>query len=82
MGSPASDPLADALDALDASYDGSKTLKLDALFGDRPEVLESVRRARGRKVTFVEIARKLSSGAPVKVSEKAVAAWLHSQGIK
>jgi hypothetical protein len=77
------DPLTAALDALDLSDDNGKRMKVDVLFGDRPDVLDSIRRARrDRGTTFVQIARTLSAAAPMRVSEKAVASWLHSQGIE
>jgi hypothetical protein len=77
------DPLTAALDALEMSGDNGKRMKIDVLFGDRPDVLDSIRRARrDRRVTFVEIAKKLSAAAPIEVGATAVASWLHSQGIE
>jgi hypothetical protein len=77
------DPLTAALDALEMSGDNGKRMKIDVLFGDRPDVLDSIRRARrDRGTTFVQIARTLSAASPMKVNEKAVAGWLRSQGIE
>lgn len=55
--------------------------KVEAVFGDRPEVLESIRRARSeRGVSFEQIALILSEEGH-RISAGAVRNWLRGEGI-
>lgn len=75
------DALAAALDELEADEPARK-LKIDAVFGDRPTVLDSIRRARvERKRSIGRIAEVLSKEGDA-ISEGAVRNWLRSQGLK
>jgi hypothetical protein len=80
---PTSDPVAAALDSI-ASPSGSGTVpKVDQLFGDRPAVLASIKRARSdRSLSFAQIATALSTEDGVTVSASAVKNWLNRQGIR
>jgi|694.fasta_scaffold07683_5 hypothetical protein len=65
--------LVDALDSELAQKDN--VLKIDRLFGDQPDVLDAIRRARARGVSASSIARLLSTDE-VPVSESSVRTWL------
>lgn len=60
---------------------GPHVLKLDVLFGHRPEVLESVKRARGRGLGTDTIAKVLARSGE-SVSGSAVKTWLAKNGVK
>lgn len=76
----ASDKLTSELDALvpTNNYHG---LKIDALWGDQPEVLDSIKAARLRRCTYVQIAKALSTEGAT-VSPDAVKRWLETNGIE
>lgn len=76
-----SDPLAVALDLVERGRNGGTEGRVVALFGDRPDVLDAIRRARlDRKLSYAQIAKVLSAdGEPI--SEGAVKSWLSRQGI-
>jgi hypothetical protein len=80
---PTSDPVAAALDSI-ASPSGSGTVpKVDQLFGDRPAVLESIRKARAeRSLSYQQIATTLCAFGDVQLSAAAVKNWLNRQGIR
>lgn len=76
------DPLAEAIAS--ASGSGGKALKVDVVFGDRPEVLDAVRAARRRKppVSYRTLGRMLTAGSKTDdnpdgtlISEGAVYNW-------
>lgn len=75
------DPLASALD--EALPIGTpKTSKVDQYFADRPEVLESIIKARTeRKLSYKQIAKVLSSEDGVQIGEGSVKNWLQAKGI-
>jgi hypothetical protein len=50
-------------------------LKIDRLFGDQPDVLDAIRRARARGVSASSIARLLSTD-DMTLSESSVRTWL------
>jgi hypothetical protein len=68
------DPIAAALDAAVGPRPGQKG-RVQFLFGDRPEVLESIRRAEARGLSMNAIADKLST-KDASVSAGAVKKWL------
>lgn len=76
------DPLADALAQLQGSGSGSE-MKVDAIFGDRPEVLRAIRDARQRKppASFKAISSLLSADCRQRVSEGAVQNWCIKEGV-
>lgn len=76
-----SDPLAVALDMIERGATGGTQGKIVALFGDRPDVLDAIVRARrDRKLSYQQIAKVLSAdGEPI--SAGAVQSWLSRQGI-
>lgn len=75
------DPLAEALGSLPSNMAGMHVLKIDHLFGSRPDVLESVKAAKARGVSAGAIADALSrDGTPV--SSSAVENWLKVQRSK
>lgn len=78
---PKTDPLAIALDLAERGRSGGPEGRVVALFGDRPDVLDAIRRARtDRKLSYAQIAKVLSAdGEPL--SEGAVKSWLTRQGI-
>lgn len=76
------DPLAIALDASLPRNHGNTTTKVDHYFGDRPDVLDSIRRARQeRHLSYKTIAQVLSQEDGVHLSDGAVKNWLSKQGI-
>lgn len=78
----AKDSLAAALDAVAEPGVGGKGLKVLVLFGDRPDVLEAIIRARrDRRLSFAQIATVLSDEGK-SVSSAAVAKWLAAEGVK
>lgn len=78
---PKRDDLAAGLDQLTAGPGGGTTPKVIQLYGDRPEVLDAIRRARSeRHLSFKQIAVYLSANGP-SISEGAVQTWLNKQGI-
>ncbi len=70
------DPMAAALDAASHGRPGQKS-RIAWLFADRPAVLESIRRARDRNISFAMIADAIST-ADQPVSPGAVKTWLDS----
>lgn len=75
------DDLAAGLDAIERGPGGGTTPKVVQLFGDRPDVLESIRAARrDRHLSYGAIA-KYFRGRGVEVGEGAIKKWLDSQGI-
>lgn len=82
MPQPDNDPLAALLNNTDTSGLAGSKSRVMFLYGDRPEVLDAIRRARlERKLSFSQIARVLSSEGN-KISDGAVQTWLRSQGIE
>lgn len=77
-----SDPLAVLLGNATMQNGGTK-LKVDVLFGDRPDVLTAIKKARvERKLGFQTIARLISAAEPKNsISDTAVENWLKAQGI-
>ena len=75
------DDLASGLDAVAKGRGGGTVPKVLQLFGDQPEVLESIQRARrDRKLSRSEIAQYFTSrGHPI--SEGAIQTYLRSVGI-
>ena len=56
--------------------------KIDKLFGERPQVLESIIKARKeRNLSYTEIAKVLSSDPEISVSDTSVKNWLDKKGI-
>jgi len=75
-----SDPIADALDGAAQIKGGAGMLRIDYLFGDRPAVLEAIKRARyQRKLSHQQIADLIST-PEAKVSSAAVQNWLKVNG--
>lgn len=76
------DPLAAALDSLPlAENRGGATHKIDDYFGERPDVLEAIKRARrDNRHGYQKIADMLSTEGRT-LSDKAVKGWLKTQGI-
>lgn len=72
------DPIAAALDAAPATGYLGGTSSIDRHFGERSEVLESVKAAHARGVPKTEIARLLTDGAPegVVITDGMVKTWL------
>lgn len=68
------DPIAAALHKETPENPFSKQLLLDELFADRPDVLEAVKAARKRGVTWQRIADILSAEGR-RVSASAVSRW-------
>lgn len=57
-------------------------LKVDVLFGDRPQVQESIIRARTeRKLSYGDIAKALSADPTIQISDGAIKSWLDQKGI-
>ena len=75
---PKPDPLAAELDELSTGETTSQG-KVERWFGDRPDVLDAIRRARARGVPYAAIAKKLSTPDRY-LSDKAVKSWLDRQG--
>ena len=74
------DPLAAALDAAPISHAGSQSLKIDALYGDRPDVLDSIVAAHKRGLGHTTIANLLTEHGGTLVSYSAVKSWLRARG--
>lgn len=74
------DPLVAGLDALDSN--GSKSMpKMEVLYGDRPDVLDAVIRARrDRHLSWNAIAAYLTRNGP-RISAGAVQTWCERQGL-
>jgi hypothetical protein len=80
---PTSDPIAAALDSISSPLGSGQTTKVEMLFGDRPAVLASIKRARTeRSLSFAQIATALSAEDGATVSAAAVKNWLNRQGIR
>lgn len=61
---------------------GTTPLKVDLLFEDRPEVKDSIIRARrDQKLSFSEISRVLNLDPAVEISDGAVKSWLTKKGV-
>jgi hypothetical protein len=70
-----------ALDAARQSTRSEKRMKVDTLFGDQPDVLDSIRNAAKRGLSPRYIAELISGHLDGdSVSEGAVANWLRAQG--
>lgn len=77
------DPLAEALDKATATPNAGQGGRVMQLYSDRPDVLESIRRARrDRKLSHAHIAKVLSSNGDGTVSRAAVQNWLSKEGIE
>lgn len=77
-----SDPLAAALDAAHDEHRHTNRSKIEILFGERPEVLDSIRRARReRKLSYAQIARVLTRESGTRITDGVVSGWLATQGI-
>jgi hypothetical protein len=75
-------PLAAGLDEVVPSGAGGAGLRIVNLFGDQPEVLDAIRRARrDRKLSFAAIAKFLTVNGDHPVSSAAVQTWLAKEGI-
>ena len=80
---PTSDPIAAALDGIASSPGSGQTPKVELLFGDRPAVLESIRKARvERNLSYQQIATTLCGAGDFSLSAAAVKNWLNRQGIR
>jgi len=78
---PGSDTLASKLISAEPSAGNRGNLKIALEFADRPEVLESIRRARtDRGLSYEHIAKILSEEGTF-FSRAAVRSWLLSEGI-
>jgi hypothetical protein len=53
--------------------------KIDVLFGDRPEVLESIKAAHARHISADRIAELLTDAAGLHVGGSSVKSWLKKQ---
>lgn len=71
------DPLAEILDKA-PKY--QKPTKCEQIFADRPEVLESIRKAYRRKLSFKQIADILSANTDLQIGEGAVRKYLQRVG--
>jgi ribosome-binding protein aMBF1 (putative translation factor) len=75
------DPLVAALDAVAGRRTGGLPLKIDALYGERPEVLDAIRSARRDKhLSYEQIAEALSTAGD-SITDGAVSKWLKREGI-
>lgn len=75
------DPIAAALDAAKPIGNASNRPRMLVLFGDRPDVLDAVRRARrDRHLSTAQIARLISTPGAT-IGESAVKTWLALEGI-
>ena len=75
------DPVADALDNATTIPSGRHG-RVIQLFGDRPEVLASIKKARvERKLSFRQISKTLTSATGETVSRSAVENYLLKEGI-
>jgi len=56
--------------------------KIDHYFGERPDVLASIIKARKRKLSYGQIAKVLSKGLPAgeSIKDQAVKGWLEKNG--
>lgn len=76
--SKATDPLAAALDGASKPV---KPTKLEKILADRPQVLDSIIKARKRKLSFRTIAIELNKDPNLSISEGAVQKFLEHKGI-
>lgn len=77
------DPVAKALDEESRSVGGHGSGRIVKLFGDRPDVLESIRKAYlERKLSPGHIAKILARAENQTVSKTAVEHWLEKEGYK
>lgn len=82
MPQPNNDPLAALLDETKSLGHTGKKTRIEMLYGDRPDVLDAIRRARAeRRLSFRQISQVLSSEGE-SISEGSVQKWLRSQGIE
>lgn len=82
---PKTDPLAAALANLDRVGSTSRP-KVDVLWGDRPAVLDAIREARRRHVSYGAIAKILTAdlaanGIDDSIGESAVKTWCNKNGV-
>lgn len=75
------DPLAEALNAATRGTAGVKQ-RITTLFGDRPDVLESITTARKRGVSCAEISKIIKRFENEQVSVGAIKTYLHSVGVE
>jgi transposase len=75
------DPLAAALDSKPTKGRAGNLSAIERYFGDRPEVKESIIRARERRMSFNEISDALNQDPDVYISPDAVRSWLRKQGV-
>lgn len=75
------DPLAESLDSTEPKGQITNQSAIEVLFGNRPQVKESIINARKRRLSFNEIATALNKDPDVKVSGDIVSKWLKKQGI-
>jgi len=69
----------DLVAALDAATTGGNTLKIDSLYGDQPDVLAAIKRARDRGNGPAGIAARLNvdlAARGERISKDAVETWL------
>ena len=83
---PKSDPLAAALAQLAPSGSSSRP-KVDVLWGDRPAVLDAIRAARDRHVSYAAIAKILTAdlrarGIDDSIGESAIKTWCSKNGVQ
>jgi hypothetical protein len=75
-------PLAAGLDDL-AAPRGGVGMRVITLFGDQPEVLDAIRRARrDRRLSYSAIANYLSANSGHRITANPVQKWLNSEGIE
>ena len=80
---PTSDPIAAALDGIASPSGSGQTPKVEMLFGDRPAVLDAIKRARAeRSLSYQQIATALCVEDGITVSASAVKNWLNRNGIR
>jgi hypothetical protein len=76
------DPLAQALDGAAKGTAGGATQKVLQLFGDRPEALQSILRARSeKKLSWAQISKIIVATENVYISPGALQNWCLKQGV-
>lgn len=81
MASKTKTPLAAGLDAIERGPGGGTIPKVLQMFGDQPDVLDAIERARrDRKLSYGAIA-KYFRGQGHDIGEGAIKKWLDSRGI-
>lgn len=70
--------LAAQLDALNPL--STAVMKVDAIWGDQPDVLGSIKAARLRRCSYAQIAKALT-GSGVTISADSIKRWLDANGV-